>query len=72
MSDIDGVVKFGKKAKGRAERIKVLQGKKVTRGEAIWANCYDCMGGYCDVVRDCERESCSLYQFHPYKGVKRG
>lgn len=72
MDQIDGVVKLGKKAKGRAERIKALEGKKLTRHEAIMANCYDCMGGYCDGVTDCEIETCSLYQYHPYKGMKRG
>jgi hypothetical protein len=72
MRTIDGILKFGKKAKGRAERIKSLESKKLTRHEAILANCYDCQGGYCDGVKDCEIETCLFYQYRPYRDGKKG
>ncbi|OPY76878.1 MAG: hypothetical protein A4E65_03027 [Syntrophorhabdus sp. PtaU1.Bin153] len=67
MDNIKSIEQIGKKARGRAERIKHLRGERVTQREAILGHCYDCMGGYTDGARDCEIETCSLYPFHPYR-----
>lgn len=70
MNSIEEIKKMGHRAKGRAERTKFLEGKHLTRNEAIWAQCYDCQGGYIDGISDCKNHSCSLYGYHPYKGIK--
>jgi len=61
----------GKGRKGKKDLIKHLQGKRLTRQQAIRAKCYDCDGmgetGKCDI------ETCSLMPFSPYvKGENRG
>jgi hypothetical protein len=66
VDSIKDVENFGIRAKGQAERIKFLEGKPLTRAQAMVAHCYDCCGGFCDGVRDCEIENCSLYPFMPY------
>jgi hypothetical protein len=38
------VEKQGIKAGGRVEYLKHLEGKRLTRGQAITAKCYECMG----------------------------
>lgn len=70
MDKIKEIKSIGHKAKGRKERIRHLEGKRLTRKEAIDAHCYDCTGGYCDGNRDCGIETCSLYQYHSYRGIK--
>lgn len=50
---------------GRKEYLKYLQGKKITRDEAIAAKCYDCMGYYRDGREDCKNGTCPLYPFSP-------
>jgi hypothetical protein len=72
MDNIKSIEEVGKKARGRAERIKYLRGERVTQREAILGHCYDCMGGYTDGARDCEIETCSLYPFHPYRKSDMG
>ena len=67
MISTDYIKKHGKRAKGRSELIKHLQGKKLTQQEAIWAYCYECMGYYEDGIHDCEMKDCPLYPFNPYK-----
>ena len=42
-------------------------GEKLTRKEAMDAQCYDCNGRS---AVDCQGDSCPLYAFFPYKGVK--
>jgi hypothetical protein len=66
MDSIKDIQDFGIRARGRAERIKFLEGKPLTRAEAILAHCYQCTGGYDDGAQDCEIESCSLRQHMPY------
>ena len=70
MDNIQNIKRFGRRAKGRNERIKYLEGQPLTRQQAIRAHCFDCTGGYTDGARDCERKTCSMYGFHPYR--KRG
>ena len=65
---LEEVLKYGKKAKGRAEFIKYLKGEKLTRGEAILAKCYDCVCHYADGKVDCELPTCPLYDYMPYRG----
>lgn len=63
MNTVSEVERFGARAAGRAERIKFLQGETLTRGQAIRAMCYDCLGGQ---GYDCEIPTCSLYPYQPY------
>jgi hypothetical protein len=65
------ILKFGKKAIGRADLEKFLQGHKTTRAGALKAKCYDCMCGYADGIKDCGVSSCPMYPFHPYRGSSR-
>jgi len=58
----------GKLAKGRRHLLAKLKGEKITRGEAITAKCYDCMGYYVDGIKDCGITTCPLYVYMPYKG----
>lgn len=56
--------------KGQVQYEKWESGKKLTRGEAIKAKCYDC-NGFEESNVDCGGESCPLYQFHQYRGKKK-
>lgn len=69
MDNINDVRKFGKKARGKTERVTCLEGKSLTRDQAIRAHCYDCTGSYADGAQSCGIKTCSLYQYHPYKGA---
>ena len=44
-----------------------IDGKTITRKEAMLAKRYECMGFYQDGKQDCKGKSCPLYQFYPYK-----
>ena len=68
----NSIEKVGMKARGRAEMFKHLDGGELTRGAAIKAKCYDCMGWYSDGKMDCLQPDCPLYSFMPYKGTKEG
>lgn len=63
-------VNFGIKARGGKELKAHREGKRLTQRQAIYAKCFDCMGGYTDGKMDCLIPSCSLYQWMPYKGKK--
>jgi len=54
-------------ARGKKELLKYLSGKRLTRGEALLANCYECMGYYIDGKADCKIYDCPLYQYMPYR-----
>ena len=71
MDSIDEIEVFGIRAKGKAERIRYLEGETLTRAEAMLAFCYDCTGGYADGARDCEIPACSLYVYMPYRKDKK-
>jgi hypothetical protein len=58
---------YGIKAKGRNELIKHLNGQRLTRKQAAYAKCYDCMCGYIDGKNDCRIPDCPLYPFMPYR-----
>jgi hypothetical protein len=68
---LHSILKFGKKAIGRADLGKFLRGHKITRAGAIKAKCYDCMCGYADGIIDCGDTSCPTYPYHPYRGSAR-
>jgi len=54
--------------KGKKAYEKFREGGKITRMEAMDAQCYDCMGG---ALEDCESDLCPLYDYRPNKG-RRG
>lgn len=54
--------------KGKAAVNKWKVGKRLTRGEAILAQCYVCNGGHLGSNKDCKGLSCPLYQWMPYRG----
>ena len=54
--------------KGKREHDMFKQGLPLSRKQVILAQCYEC-NGY--VAIDCKGASCPLYQYFPYKGVKR-
>jgi len=60
-------VKNGKKAQGKGDLIKFLQGTKITPRRALKAKCYECMGGYADGKVDCGVYDCPLHPFMPYR-----
>ena len=60
---IEKIKKHGKRAKGKAELIKYLEGGKLTYKQAVNAYCYSCMWYCVDGVYDCEIRSCPLYPF---------
>jgi len=51
--------------KGQTEFKKWQSGKKITRKEAMLAQCYICNGEE-QSNEDCEGKQCPLYQYHPY------
>lgn len=65
--DILASAKSGRKRTGQAFLIKHLEGKRLTKQEAIKARCYDCDGmgetGVCDI------KECAL---HPYSSFASG
>lgn len=53
---------------GKTELLRYLDGKTLTREEAILAMCYDCTGYYAEGRQDCKQSQCPLYQYMPYRG----
>ena len=53
---------------GKAALHKHLQGKELTKSEAILAKCCECSAEYADGLNDCGIVECPLYPFMPYKG----
>jgi hypothetical protein len=62
-------MEYGVSAQGRQELLKFLGGKKLTKGEAIQAKCYDCMSRFRDGKVDCKIKTCPLYEFMPYSAA---
>lgn len=62
------IERSGRKVKGRKALMRHLEGKRLTRGEAILAKCYDCTGYYSDGGHDCGEETCPLYPYMPRRG----
>ena len=57
-------------ARGKNELLAHFRGEIQSKGDAIKAHCYECMGGYANdgglENRDCENPPCPLYPHHPY------
>ncbi len=62
------VIENGKRIKGQAYLLRHLDGKALTRNQAISAKCYECMGYYSDGAKDCGIPECPLYRFMPFRG----
>lgn len=56
--------------KGQKEYAKFQKGEKLTRKQAMLANCYMC-NGLEDSAEDCQGKSCPIYQYQPYRGIKQ-
>lgn len=54
--------------KGQADYEKFKAGKRLTRGQAMKAHCYECNGF--EAV-DCQGTDCAMYQYMHYKGKKK-
>jgi len=52
--------------KGQIEYKKWKDGKKLTRGEAMSAMCYQC-NGMEQSNEDCQGKNCPMYPYQPYK-----
>jgi hypothetical protein len=65
----DNVSKFPASS-GKTKMLKYLSGRRLTRGEAIVAKCFECMNGYIDGRIDCEIYDCPLYPFMSYRNSK--
>ena len=58
-----------KRVRGNKEYRSFQQGKRLTRGQAILAMCYDCLGGE-GLNEDCCGTACPLYQYFPSRCKK--
>jgi hypothetical protein len=68
---IKDIKEVGKLAQGKNELIAIMEGKPVSKGDAIKAMCYDCQA-YCqDGRQDCGQTQCPLYQHHAYNPNRR-
>ena len=56
--------------RGRQELIDHLEGKMISRAEAMLAFCYGCGAGYTDGAKDCELYQCPMYHYMPYGSKK--
>jgi hypothetical protein len=66
---IQDVLKYGKRAAGRANYLRYLRGGRLSASQSIVAHCYLCEGDAGDGTYDCEDICCPLYPWHPYKTV---
>lgn len=66
-----GIAEEGMRALGRKELRMHLDGERLTQRQAIYAKCYDCIGGYADGGYSCELPKCTLYPWMPYGDRKR-
>jgi len=57
------------KIKGQKEYLKFKEGSRLTRKEAMLAQCYVCNGEE-EGAQDCKGVECPLYQYQPYKGKR--
>ena len=64
--NIDLIKQHGKRAKGKKELIKYLEGGKLTYKQAVQAKCFECMGYCIDGRIDCGISDCPLYPFMPH------
>ena len=67
MNRLEEVKKYGKKAKGKLPLIRHLEGKRITRKDAIDAKCYECNGYCADGVEECNIRDCPLWPYSPFR-----
>jgi len=60
-------VKKAKSYRGKKELIAHLEGKNITRSQAMVSKCFDCMGYFADGIGDCNSPDCPMYNYRPYK-----
>ena len=61
--------KYGKRAIGRREYRKFIQGYHLSFKSRILAYCYTCMGCYADGSCDCEILTCPLHPSMPFRNI---
>lgn len=66
------IVKNGKRIKGQAFLLRHLEGKNLTRNQAITAKCYECTGYYSDGPEDCGITECPLHRYMPFRAKSNG
>ena len=62
-------IESSRKALGRKELLKHLDGKRLTQRQQIIAKCFECCCGYADGKRSCKMPDCPLYPLMPYQQV---
>jgi hypothetical protein len=55
--------------KGTKEYKKFGAKEPLTRKQAIFAHCFDCMGFYVDGYTSCKNPACALYAYMPKREV---
>ncbi len=65
MEDMLKSAKEGKQRAGKTNLINYLNGKRLTRSQAIKAKCYDCNG--MGESNECNIDTCSLFSYSPYR-----
>ena len=55
------------RCRGENELLSMCDGKRLTQREAIYAQCFICMGYYVDGKEDCDNKICPLYYYMPYR-----
>jgi hypothetical protein len=58
-------------SKGKQSLLNHLNGEKLTRKEAMDAQCYSCMCYFVDGRQDCKMKNCPLFPYRPYKDKTR-
>jgi hypothetical protein len=56
--------------KGTTNRLRYLEGARLTPKQAIQAKCSDCMTDYGDGRVDCGVKTCPLYPWMPYNRAR--
>ena len=59
------------RCRGENEMLALCDGKRLTQREAIYAQCFICMGYYVDGKEDCQNKTCPLYYYMPYRAGQK-
>ena len=59
------------RCRGENEILAMCDGKRLTQREAIYAQCFICMGYYVDGKEDCGNKTCPLYYYMPYRAGRK-
>lgn len=51
---------------GRSEYLKFQRGEKLSRAQAVSAQCFECNGFSVEKAHDCRGTSCPLYPWSPW------